>query len=127
MKAVSSWTYPPFSGSEVEIDYPIVFTDDPSTRDALESQLNTKLTGLSPTEPPEFATRQRRRHPPRRKQRAHPRPRRLRRRPRRPSRLRPYLRPPPRRHHVATSPKPPTLTLQQRVLQVLSSNPRPGE
>jgi hypothetical protein len=32
--------------------------------------------------------------------------------------------PAPRRHHVASAPKPPPMTLQQRVLQVLSSNPR---
>ena len=37
----------------------------------------------------------------------------------------PALAPPPRKHHhVASAPKPPTLTLQQHVLQVLSSNPR---
>ncbi len=55
-KDVSSWTYPPFSGSEVEIDYPIIFTNDPATKDALESQLSTKLAGLSPTELPEYTS-----------------------------------------------------------------------
>src|SRR6266481_5187716 len=56
VKDVSSWNYPPFSGSDVEIDYPIIFTNDPTTRGAIESQLNTKLTNLSPTESPEFAS-----------------------------------------------------------------------
>src|SRR5271154_7023753 len=53
---VSAWNFAPFSGSEVEIDYPIIFTNDPSTRDALESALSTKLAGLSPTEAPELAS-----------------------------------------------------------------------
>ena len=41
VKDVSAWNFPPFSGSDVEVDYPIIFTNDPSTRDALESQLST--------------------------------------------------------------------------------------
>ena len=53
---VSAWNFPPFSGSDVEIDYPIIFTNDPSTKDALESALSTKLAGLSPTEAPELAS-----------------------------------------------------------------------
>ena len=88
VKDVSSWSYPPFSGSEVEIDYPIVFTNDPSTKDGLESQLSTKLAGLSPTEPPEYASsppgptpaapeaephRRQRQHRPRQSRPSHPR------------------------------------------------------
>ena len=46
-KDVSAWNYAPFSGSEVEIDYPIIFTNDPASRDGLETQLKTNLAGLS--------------------------------------------------------------------------------
>jgi TonB family protein len=124
VKDVSSWNYPPFSGSEVEIDYPIVFTNDPSTKDALESQLNTKLTGLSPTEPPEFAS-----SPPAPSSAASeavsaPTPASVETPPAEAVAPAPLPPPPPRRHHVASAPKPPPMTLQQRVLQVLSSNPR---
>ena len=124
VKDVSSWTYPPFSGSEVEIDYPIVFTNDPSTRDALESQLNTKLTGLSPTEPPEFASSPAAPSPVAPEAAGAPSPAPIATPPAEAVAPAPLPPPPPRRHHVATAPKPPTLTLQQRVLQVLSSNPR---
>jgi len=123
VKDVSSWNYPPFSGSEVEIDYPIVFTNDPSTKDALESQLNTKLTGLSPTEPPEFAS-----SPPAPSAAASeavsaPTPASVETPPA--EAVAPPPAPAPRKHHhVASAPKPPPMTLQQRVLQVLSSNPR---
>ncbi|MFZ2060695.1 MAG: TonB family protein [Candidatus Binatus sp.] len=126
VKDVSTWNYPPFSGSDVEIDYPIVFTNDPSTKDALESQLNTKLTGLSPTEPPEFAS-----SPPAPSSAASeavsaPTPASVETPPTEavaPAPLPPA--PAPRKHHhVASAPKPPPMTLQQRVLQVLSSNPR---
>jgi TonB family protein len=123
VKDVSSWNYPPFSGSEVEIDYPIVFTNDPSTKDALESQLNTKMTGLSPTEPPEFASA-----PPAPEASAAaseaisaPTPAAVETPPAEAVAPAP---PPPRRHHVHRPPPTPTLTLQQRVIQVLSSNKR---
>jgi TonB family protein len=124
VKDVSTWNYPPFSGSDVEIDYPIVFTNDPSTKDALESQLNTKLTGLSPTEPPEFAS-----SPPAPSSAASeavsaPTPAPVETPPAEAVAPAPLPPPPPRRHHVASAPKPPPMTLQQRVLQALSSNPR---
>ena len=124
VKDVSTWNYPPFSGSDVEIDYPIVFTNDPSTKDALESQLNTKLTGLSPTEPPEFAS-----SPPAPSSAASeavsaPTPASVETPPAEAVAPAPLPPPPPRRHHVASAPKPPPMTLQQRVLQALSSNPR---
>jgi TonB family protein len=56
LKDVSAWNFPAFSGSPVEVDYPIIFTNDPATKDALESQLSSKLAGLSPTEAPELAS-----------------------------------------------------------------------
>jgi len=124
VKDVSAWNFPPFSGSQVEIDYPIIFTNDPATKDSLESQLSTRLAALSPTETPEFAS-------------AAPSPVPT---PAAPEAaiapspasvetpaeaVAPAPAPPPRkRHHVASAPKPPPLTLQQRVKQVLSSNPR---
>jgi TonB family protein len=124
VKDVSSWSFPPFSGSEVEIDYPIVFTNDPATKGALESQLNTKLAGLSPTEPPEFAS-----SPPAPSSAASeavsaPTPASVETPAAEAVAPAPLPPPAPRRHHVASAPKPPPMTLQQRVLQVLSSNPR---
>ena len=123
VKDVSSWNSPPFSGSEVEIDYPILFTNDPSTKDALESQLNTKLTGLSPTEPPEFASA-----PPAPEASAAaseavsaPTPAAVETPPAEAVAPAP---PVPRRHHTYRPPPTPTLTLQQRVIQVLSSSKR---
>lgn len=56
VKDVSAWNFPPFSGGQVEVDYPIIFTNDPATKDTLESQLSSKLANLSPTEEPEFAS-----------------------------------------------------------------------
>ncbi len=55
VKTVSTWNYPPSSGGQVEVDYPIIFTNDPATKDTLESGLSSKLASLSPTEAPEFA------------------------------------------------------------------------
>ena len=56
VKDVSAWNFPAFSGGPVEVDYPIVFTNDPAAKDSLESQLNSKLANLGPTEAPEFAS-----------------------------------------------------------------------
>jgi hypothetical protein len=117
VKDVSAWIFPSFSGSQVEIDYPIIFTNDPASKDALESQLSSKLAGLSPTEAPEFASAP-----------ATPE-----------AAIAPSVAPvvtpamaaeptpapaPPKHHRVARAPKPPPLTLQQRVKLVLGSNPR---
>ena len=126
VKDVSSWTYPPFSGSEVEIDYPIVFTNDPASKDALESQLSSKVAALSPTELPEYTSAPAAPSPAASEAVSAPTPASVdrRRRPRR-SRLRHYLH--RRRASAITSraaPKPPPMTLQQQVIAVLSSNPR---
>jgi hypothetical protein len=55
VRNVSGWTFPSFSGSQVEIDYPVVFARGDSERAAVESELKTKLTSLSAAEPPEYA------------------------------------------------------------------------
>jgi TonB family protein len=133
VKDVSAWSFAPFSGSEVEIDYPIVFTNDPSTRDALESQLSTKLAGLSPTEAPEFSSAPPAASPAASEAASAPSPAVVAPPPAEAvapvpapaEAVAPAPPPAPRKHHhVASAPKPPPLTLQQRVLQVLSSNPR---
>ena len=124
VKDVSAWNFPPFSGSQVEVDYPMIFTNDPASRDSLESQLSSKVAGLSPTEAPEYAS-----SPPSPESSAaaseaasEPTPAAV----ETPAAVVAPAPPPPRRHHVAArhTPVPPPLTLQQRVKQVLASNPR---
>jgi len=118
VKDVSAWNFPPFSGSEVEIDYPIIFTNDPSTKDALDSQLTAKVANLSPTEAPEYGVA------PPSPEAAAPTPAAVETPPMAAAPA-PSLAPPPRKRHVPHRPPPtPTLTLQQRVKDVLSSNPK---
>ncbi len=122
VKDVSGWNFAPFSGGQVEIDYPVIFTNDPTTKDALESQLSSKLAALSPTEAPEFASAPP--SPAASEAASAPSPASV----ETPAMLAepaPTPAPAPRkRHHVASAPKPPPLTLQQRVKLVLGSNPR---
>ena len=125
VKDVSSWTYPAFSGSEVEIDYPIVFTNDPASKDALESQLSSKVAGLSPTELPEYTSAPAAPSPAASEAVSAPTAASIETPPAEAVAPAPLPPPPPRkRHHVASAPKPPPMTLQQQVIAVLSSNPR---
>ncbi len=125
VKDVSSWNYPAFSGSEVEIDYPIVFTNDPASKDALESQLSSKVAGLSPTELPEYTSAPAAPSPAASEAVSAPTPAVEPPPPAEAVAPAPLPPPPPRkRHHVASAPKPPPMTLQQQVIAVLSSNPR---
>jgi TonB family protein len=121
VKDVSAWNFAPFSGGQVEIDYPIIFTSDPTTKAALESQLSATVAGLSPAEAPEYAS-----SPP--SPQASPAASEAVSAPTPASVETPVaVAPAParRKHHrVASAPKPPPLTLQQRVLQTLSGNPR---
>jgi len=123
VKDVSAWNFPAFSGAPVEVDYPIIFTNDPATKDSLESQLSTKLTNLSPTEAPEFASA------PAPSEAAAPSPS--------PGAEAPAAAateaapvaeaapsPAPRRHRTHHKPATPTLTLQQLVKQALASSPK---
>jgi TonB family protein len=122
VKVVSTWNFAPFSSGQVEIDYPIIFTNDPPTKDAIESQLSSKVAGLSPTEAPEYAS-----GPPSAaasEAASAPSPASVE-SPPMVAEPAPTPAPAPRkRHHVASAPKPPPLTLQQRVKQTLGSNPR---
>jgi len=119
VKDVSAWNFAPLSGGQVEIDYPIIFTNDPTTKDALESQLSSKVAGLSPTEAPEFASALP--SPAASEAASAPSPA-----PIETPAMAVAPAPAPRKHHHVASraPKPPPLTLQQSVKQVLGSNRR---
>jgi hypothetical protein len=127
VKDISAWNFPPFSGGPVEVDYPIILTNDPSTKDTLESQLNAKLASLSPTEAPEFASAPGAPSPAASEAASAPSPA-----PgaEPPVAAAPEAAPvspvtPPRKHKPRYRPPPtPTLTLQQRVKQELASNPK---
>jgi len=112
---VSAWNFAPFTGGQVEIDYPIIFTNDPASRNTLESQLSSKLAALSPTEAPEFASA--RPSPAASEAASAPSPTPV---------ETPAMVVAPRKPHpkARRTPAPPPLTLQQRVKQVLGSNPR---
>jgi hypothetical protein len=125
VKDVSGWNFPAFSGSPVEVDYPIILTNDPATKDALESQLNSKLASLSPTEAPEFASAPGTASPSASEAASAPSPG-----AEAPVDAAPEAAPvspvsPARKHKPHyRPPAPPTLTLQQRVKQELASNPK---
>ena len=55
VEAMTSWKFTPIKGSGVTADYPVIFAPSPSAAAAVESDLNTKLASLSPSEPPEYA------------------------------------------------------------------------
>ncbi len=116
---VMAWNFPAFSGGQVEVDYSIIFTNDPSTADALESQLSSKVAAMSPTEAPEYASSPAPATPaPAAALSAAP--------AETPAAAAVEPAPVVRRHAPRREPPPPTptLTLQQLVKQALSSNPK---
>ncbi len=56
VKDISGWSYPPFGGSQVEADYPIIFAHDATEQASIESALGSKLAALGPNEAPEYGT-----------------------------------------------------------------------
>jgi len=54
IRDISGWSFMPFTGSQVEVDYPIVFAHDPAEQASIESALSTRLAGLGPNEAPEY-------------------------------------------------------------------------
>ncbi|HUO05160.1 MAG TPA: BON domain-containing protein [Candidatus Binataceae bacterium] len=107
VKDFSAWNFPRIANGTADMDFPVIFSTTPVTADALESQLLTKLSGLGPTEPPEYASAA-------------------------PSPAAPTAvetpppaasaEPPPRKRKIARTA--PTPTLQQRVKEALHSNPK---
>jgi TonB family protein len=55
VKDVSGWKFAAFSGTQVEVDYPVVFSHNAAEQAAVEADLKTKVAALSPNEAPEYA------------------------------------------------------------------------
>jgi TonB family protein len=55
VKDVSGWKFANFSGTQVEVDYPVIFSHNPAEQAAAEADLRTKVAALSPNESPEYA------------------------------------------------------------------------
>jgi TonB family protein len=56
VKEVMGWRFAPFTGGQVETDYPIVFAHNSKELAAISSVLSTKIAGLGPGETPEYAS-----------------------------------------------------------------------
>jgi osmotically-inducible protein OsmY len=54
--AMATWKFPTTSAGEIDVDYPIVLAHNPDEEARLESDLQTKVASLSPTESPEYAS-----------------------------------------------------------------------
>ncbi len=55
VKSISGWKFATSSAPQVKIDYPIIFAPTAADRAKIESALQTKVAGLSPSEAPEYA------------------------------------------------------------------------
>jgi TonB family protein len=55
VKDVSGWKFAAFNGTQVEVDYPVVFSHNPTEQAAIETDLKTRVAALSPNESPEYA------------------------------------------------------------------------
>jgi TonB family protein len=56
IKAVSGWSYVPFTGGQVEVDYPIIFARDATEQASIESALATRVASLGTDEAPEYGS-----------------------------------------------------------------------
>jgi hypothetical protein len=56
IKDVSGWSYVPFTGGQVEADYPIIFAHDATEQASIESALATRLASLGSNEAPEYGS-----------------------------------------------------------------------
>ncbi|HLK87089.1 MAG TPA: TonB family protein [Candidatus Binataceae bacterium] len=55
VKSMMGWSFTPFNGGEVNIDYPLIFARDSAQANAIDSGLAAKLASLGPTAAPEYA------------------------------------------------------------------------
>jgi len=53
--AMAGWKLPATSGGDVDADYPVIFAHDTAEEERLESELQSKVASLSPSETPEYA------------------------------------------------------------------------
>lgn len=56
IRAVSGWSYVPFTGGQVEVDYPIIFAHDATEQVSIESALATRVATLGTNETPEYGS-----------------------------------------------------------------------
>ncbi len=56
VSTMAMWKLAPTKAGDVDADYPIIFAHDGSEAAQLESELQTKIANLSPTETPEYAS-----------------------------------------------------------------------
>ena len=56
IKTMMGWHFAPFSGSSVEVSYPVVLARDSADKAAVESALADKIAHLNPGETPEYAS-----------------------------------------------------------------------
>jgi hypothetical protein len=117
IKDISGWSYPPFSGGQVEADYPIVFAHDSTEQASIESALSSRLAALGPNEAPEYGTSVAPSAAPTPPVAAAPPP------PEEAPSVAVSPPPKPRPHHIAKAPTPiPTPSLRDRVSYALRSN-----
>jgi hypothetical protein len=55
IKTMMGWHFAPFSGSSVEVSYPVVMAPNAAGRDSVEAALADKIAHLNPGEPAEYA------------------------------------------------------------------------
>jgi hypothetical protein len=56
IKTMSGWHFTPFSGSSVEVSYPVVMARNAAEKASIESALADKVAHLNPGETPEYAS-----------------------------------------------------------------------
>jgi TonB family protein len=57
VSAMTAWKFPPVSGGgPVNVDYPVIFASNSADMASIESDLSTRLTGIGPSEPPEYTS-----------------------------------------------------------------------
>ncbi len=55
-KSMGGWKFAPFSGGEVNADYPVIFARDAAGAATVDSSLATRAAALTPGETPEYAS-----------------------------------------------------------------------
>ncbi len=133
IKTMMGWRFAPFSGSSVEVSYPVVMARNEAERASVEAALADKIAHLGPAETPEYASAP---APPAAAPEASPAlaakepiappPAMAPEAPPAPAPAAPEARPRPRRRHRAIAPPPPRPSLLARVQERLRADRRLG-